>query len=67
MKFKKPDRLVICEDAHELAQEIERLAGSLVSIKVCASVDDARSEYTNESVLLGNPKMIAQILTEIGE
>jgi len=65
VKFKKPDCLVICEDAHELAQEIERLAGSLVSIKVCASVDDARSEYTNESVLLGNPKMIAQILPEM--
>lgn len=60
-----PDCLVISEDAQELAQEIERLSSSLVPTKVCTCVDDAWSKYTNESVLLGNPGMIAQILNEM--
>ena len=57
-----PDCLIVSVNAGELAKEIERLADFPLAVKLCTSAEQALSEYTNESVVFGDPRMIAEIL-----
>jgi phosphoglycerate dehydrogenase-like enzyme len=59
---KMPGCLIVSPLAIEFAEEFERIADLPVPIKACTSADQARDEYTNETILFGNPAMIASIL-----
>ena len=60
-----PDCLIVTTVADEFAEEIARIAGSSISIKACTSAEQALIEYTDQSVLFGNPEMIAETLPEM--
>lgn len=60
-----PDCLIVAASAEELAEEIARLADFPIAIKACTSSEHALLEYTDESVVFGNPDMIAKILPEM--
>jgi phosphoglycerate dehydrogenase-like enzyme len=60
-----PDCLIITANAAELAEEIARLADFPIAIKACASAEQALAEYTDESVVFGNPDMIAAVLPKM--
>ncbi len=60
-----PDCLIITAIAEELAEEIARLADFPIAIKACASAKQALAEYTDESVIFGNPDMIAEVLPKM--
>lgn len=57
-----PNCLIVTEIAEEFAAEIARLADIPIPLKACASPEQALAAYTDESVLFGNPGMIAAIL-----
>jgi len=57
-----PDCLIITANAVELVQEIVRLADFPITVKTCASAEQALAKYTDESVVFGNPDMIAEVL-----
>jgi len=57
-----PGCLIVTALADEFAEEIDRLADLPVPVKACTSADRALAEYTNETILFGNPAMIASIL-----
>ena len=50
--------LIVTTLAAEFAAEIERLAGDSIPVKACASVEDAISAHTSESVLFGSPGLL---------
>ena len=52
-----PDCLIVAASAEELAEEIARLADFPIAIKACTSSEQALLEYTDESVVFGNPDM----------
>lgn len=54
--------LIVTNLADEFAGEIVRLAGDAIPVKACTSPEQALAAYTDESVLFGNPDMIAKIL-----
>ena len=60
-----PDCLIVSAAANEYAEEIERLADFPLPVKTCASSEEALEEYTDQTVLFGNPDMIAPILPEM--
>jgi phosphoglycerate dehydrogenase-like enzyme len=60
-----PDCLIVAAAANELAEEIARLADFPLSIKACSSPEKALDEYTDQTILFGNPDMIASILPEM--
>ena len=60
-----PDCLIVTPVAEELAEEIARLADFPITIKACTSAEQALVEYTDESVVFGNPDMIAEILPKM--
>lgn len=60
-----PECLIVTAIAEKLAKEIARIADFPVSIKTCTSAEQARAEYTGQSVLFGNPDMIAEVLPEM--
>jgi len=60
-----PDCLIVTAIAEELAEEIARLADFPITIKACTSAEQALVEYTDESVVFGNPDMIAEILPKM--
>lgn len=57
--------LIITPIADECAREITRLADFPISIKTCTSAKQALTEYTDETVLFGNPDMIAAVLPQM--
>ena len=57
--------LIVTKVAQQFAAEIERLAGSAIPVTVCTDADQARSAYTDEKVLFGNPQQIAEILPDM--
>jgi len=57
-----PGCLIVTTIADEFAEEIDRLSDLPVPVKACTSADQALAEYTNETILFGNPAMIASIL-----
>jgi phosphoglycerate dehydrogenase-like enzyme len=60
-----PDCLIVTAAAEEFSQEIARLADFPVSTRACTSAEQALAEYTDESVLFGNPDMIAEVLPKM--
>ena len=60
-----PDCLIVTSLAEEFAEEIDRLADAAIPVKRCTSAEQARAEYTDESVVFGNPTMIAEILPDM--
>jgi len=60
-----PDCLIITSLAEEFADEIARLAEVPIAVKACLSAEQALHEYTNETILFGNPGVIAPILHQM--
>jgi phosphoglycerate dehydrogenase-like enzyme len=58
------DCLVITALADEFEAEIARLSGGSISVVAVKSTDAAREAYGGESVLFGNPAMIAPLLDQ---
>jgi phosphoglycerate dehydrogenase-like enzyme len=55
--------IILTQLAEEFAIEIARLAD--IPVKACKTTDAALAEYTNETVLFGNPQQIAEVLPEM--
>ena len=60
-----PDCLVVATNAEELAEEVTRLAPIPIAVKACTSAKQALVDYTDESVVFGDPDLIAEILPEM--
>ena len=60
-----PACLIVSANAEELAAEVARVADVPIAIKACTSAQQALGEYAGESVVFGNPSMIAEILPEL--
>jgi len=63
--MKMTDCLIIDAAANEFADEIARLADSPLPVKACTSAEQALDEYANQTILFGNPDMIAAVLPEM--
>lgn len=61
------DCLIISDTAPEFADEISRVAAEPVSVTACATVEEALDSYAGQSVLFGNPDMVAAILPQLPE
>ena len=60
-----PNCLIVTSLADEFAGEIARLTRNSIPVKACASSREALAAYTDESVLFGDPNMIAAILPKL--
>ena len=60
-----PDCLIVSAIADELAANVARLAEFPIATKVCTSTQQALAEYANETVVFGNPDMVAEILPDL--
>ena len=60
-----PDCLIVTAAAEEFAEEIARRADFPIPIRSCTTVEQALREYTNQTVVFGNPDMIADILPKM--
>jgi phosphoglycerate dehydrogenase-like enzyme len=60
-----PACLIVTAAAEEFAEETARLADFPVSVKACTSAEQALEAYTDETVLFGNPDMIAEVLPKM--
>ena len=60
-----PDCLIVTAAAAEFAEEIARLADLPIPFRPCPSAEQALREYTDETVVFGNPDMIAEILPKM--
>jgi phosphoglycerate dehydrogenase-like enzyme len=60
-----PDCLIVTALAREFAGEIARSAGFPIDITACTTAEQARAEYAGETILFGNPAMIAEILPDL--
>ena len=60
-----PGCLIITTYAEEFAEDIDRLADFPLSFKACTSTEQALAEYTDETVLFGNPDMITAVLPKM--
>jgi len=54
--------MIIAAAAVEFAEEIARQADVPIPVKCCTSVEAARREYTDETIIFGNPDMLAEVL-----
>ncbi len=57
--------MIVTTLADEFAEEIDRLSESSIPLKACSTAAQALEEYTDETVLFGNPAMIATILSRL--
>ena len=60
-----PDCLIISTAANDYAAEIERQARSPVPVTACTTTNQALVEYTDQSILFGDPDMIAKVLPDM--
>ncbi len=60
-----PNCMIVTAIAEAFAEEIARLADFPISVKACTTSEQALAEYTDESVVFGNPDMIAEILPKM--
>jgi len=60
-----PDCLIISAAANDYAAAITRLADSPVSVTACTTIERALNEYADQSILFGNPDMIAEVIPEM--
>ena len=56
------DCLVVTELAKEFCAEIDRLSECSITTRACRSAAEARTRYDGETVVFGNPQMIADAL-----
>ncbi len=56
------DCLILAGNAKELADEVSRLADTAIAVTACSSAQQALTEYTDESIVFGNPGLIAEVL-----
>ena len=54
--------LIVTNLADEFAREVERLSDTSIPLKAFATAESALAAYTDETVLFGNPQLIAEIL-----
>ena len=57
--------LIVTRLAEQFADEIARLAEFPVPVKACTSAKQALAEYSDETVLFGDPAMIVPILPKM--
>ena len=57
--------MIVTTLADEFADEVNRLSDFSIPIKACSTAEQALKEYTDETVLFGNPSMIARILPRL--
>ncbi len=57
--------LIIAAAAKELAEEISRTAHYPIPVKACTSAEEALDVYADQTIVFGNPDMIAGILPEL--
>lgn len=60
-----PGCMIITSLAEEFAAEAARLSDDEIPIKACTSTAQALAEYTDETVLFGNPAMIVPVLPKM--
>lgn len=60
-----PGCLVVSAAAHEVAKALAGFANLRLSIKACTSVEQALDAYKDQTILFGDPDMIAAILFEM--
>jgi phosphoglycerate dehydrogenase-like enzyme len=60
-----PECLIVSAAANEFAEEIARLADFRLPVKACTSADRALHEYTGQTIVFGDPDMIASILPKM--
>lgn len=60
-----PDCLIITDAANEFAEELKRLADFPVSVTACTRPEQALEEYTGQTILFGQPDMIALVLADM--
>ena len=59
------DCLVISPLADDFASEIRRLSNGGIDAVPCSTAAGAQSRYSGESILFGNPQMIAELLAKM--
>jgi len=57
-----PGCLIVTPGASEYADAISRLAPKPIPLAACETVDEALRAYTDESILLGSPDLVARLL-----
>lgn len=57
--------LIITAAAEEFAEGVARLSESPIPVKACLSAEQALAEYTDETILFGNPDMIAEVIPKM--
>ena len=57
--------MIVATDAVDLAEEVARHDGTSIPVTSCSSADRALREYTEETVIFGDPSMIAEVLQEM--
>ena len=57
--------LIIAAAAKELAEEISRTTDCPISVKACTSAEEALDVYADQTIVFGNPDMIASILAKM--
>ncbi len=58
----KPEVLILCHETEDYFPFLEELASEGVSLQQARSVEEAKSAYAGQTVILGRPDMIASVL-----
>lgn len=56
------DCLIVAANAVQLAEEVARLSDSAITVIACSTVAQALVEFTDESIVFGEPTLIAEVL-----
>lgn len=59
------DCLILTTLADEFADEIDRVSAGSIRVTACPTVDEARRQYSGETVLFGSPGMIVEVIDEM--
>ena len=57
--------LIVSADAKDFGEQISRAADVPMPFRTCESADDVRRLYAGEEILLGNPGMIAEVISDL--
>jgi len=57
--------LIIAEDAVEYAQHIDAACIESIPLATCQTIEDARAAYNGQPVLLGEPNLIAEVISDM--
>jgi phosphoglycerate dehydrogenase-like enzyme len=61
----RPACLIVASDAEKLAEEIARRSDTPIPVTSCPSAASALREYTDETVVFGDPTMIGAVLQDL--